>query len=160
MKSQSTNVNAANTVAYGIGEGGRLGLSYYNTATSYVLHYNSTYHIKSNFPNQMEIHTFSHNVEKGKFYVDGQLYDSWTWASNPSGKMGLFGVSANSESARARIAFVEFVDNQTTDQVAHFVPMQRTDGTCGMLDIISGTFHPNANTSDSFTIQITDKTPA
>jgi hypothetical protein len=36
-------------------------------------------------------------------------------------------------------------------------PMQRTDGTCGMLDIISGTFHPNANTEGSFTIQITDK---
>jgi hypothetical protein len=43
------------------------------------------------------------------------------------------------------------------DQVAHFIPMQRTDGTCGMLDIISGTFHPNANTEGSFTIQLTDK---
>jgi hypothetical protein len=44
-----------------------------------------------------------------------------------------------------------------TDQVTHFIPMQRTDGTCGMLDIISGTFYPNANTQGSFTIQITDK---
>lgn len=40
---------------------------------------------------------------------------------------------------------------------AHFIPMQRTDGTCGMLDIISGTFHPNANTEGAFTIQLTDK---
>lgn len=49
-----------------------------------------------------------------------------------------------------------------TDGVENFhgVPMQRTDGTCGMLDIISGTFHPNANTQGSFTIAITDKTPA
>jgi hypothetical protein len=46
------------------------------------------------------------------------------------------------------------------DTQAHFIPMQRTDGTCGMLDIISGTFYPNANTSGSFTIAITDKTPA
>lgn len=37
-------------------------------------------------------------------------------------------------------------------------PMQRTDGTCGMLDIISGTFYPNANTEGSFTIALTDKT--
>jgi hypothetical protein len=41
--------------------------------------------------------------------------------------------------------------------VRDFIPMQRTDGTCGMLDIISGTFYPNANTSGSFTITITDK---
>jgi hypothetical protein len=34
------------------------------------------------------------------------------------------------------------------------------NGENGMLDIISGTFHPNANTSGSFTIAITDKTPA
>ena len=40
---------------------------------------------------------------------------------------------------------------------AHFIPMHRTDGTCGMLDIISGTFHPNANTQGQFTIAITDK---
>lgn len=41
---------------------------------------------------------------------------------------------------------------------AHFIPMQRTDGTCGMLDIISDTFYPNANTQGSFTIAIIDKT--
>ena len=40
---------------------------------------------------------------------------------------------------------------------ANFIPMQRTDGTCGMLDIISGTFYPNANTQGSFTIALTDK---
>lgn len=44
------------------------------------------------------------------------------------------------------------------EQVANFIPMQRTDGTCGMLDIISCTFHPNANTQGSFTIALTDKT--
>ena len=47
---------------------------------------------------------------------------------------------------------------KSNDQpVRHFIPMQRTDGTCGMLDIISGTFYPNANTEGQFTIQLTDK---
>jgi hypothetical protein len=40
-----------------------------------------------------------------------------------------------------------------------FVPCQH-DNQAGMLDIISGTFHPNANTAGAFTIQLTDKTPA
>jgi hypothetical protein len=38
----------------------------------------------------------------------------------------------------------------------HYYPCQH-GGENGMLDIISGTFHPNANTQGSFTIQITDK---
>ena len=38
----------------------------------------------------------------------------------------------------------------------HLLPFTR-NGENGMLDIISGTFHPNANTEGAFTIQITDK---
>ena len=41
--------------------------------------------------------------------------------------------------------------------VREMYPMQRTDGTCGMLDIVSLTFYPNANTEGTFTIAITDK---
>lgn len=44
--------------------------------------------------------------------------------------------------------------------VGEYVPYLTPDGTCGMLDIISGTFHPNANTAGAFTIQLTDTTPA
>lgn len=45
--------------------------------------------------------------------------------------------------------------------VREMYPMQRTDGTCGMIDTISGTFYPNANTSGSFSIEYTlpDVTP-
>ena len=43
------------------------------------------------------------------------------------------------------------------DIQAHFIPMQRTDGACGMLDIVSLTFYPNANTEGAFTIAITPK---
>lgn len=39
----------------------------------------------------------------------------------------------------------------------HLVPFIR-NGENGMLDIISGTFYPNANTQGSFTIALTDKT--
>lgn len=42
--------------------------------------------------------------------------------------------------------------------VGEYVPYLTPDGTCGMLDIISGTFYPNANTAGSFTIALTDKT--
>lgn len=42
--------------------------------------------------------------------------------------------------------------------VGEYVPYLTPDGTCGMLDIISGTFYPNANTEGSFTIQLTPKT--
>ena len=40
--------------------------------------------------------------------------------------------------------------------VRHFVPCQHGNE-AGMLDIISGTFHPNANTAGAFTIALTDK---
>lgn len=40
-----------------------------------------------------------------------------------------------------------------------FLPFIR-NGENGMLDILSGTFHPNANTEGAFTIALTDKTPA
>ena len=45
--------------------------------------------------------------------------------------------------------------------VGEYVPYLTPDGTCGMLDIISFTFYPNANTSGSFTIEYTlpDGTP-
>jgi hypothetical protein len=64
----------------------------------------------------------------------------------------------NNECMRDRRRDIIIVENGTP--IREMYPMQRTDGTCGMLDIVSGTFHPNANTEGSFTIQLTDKTPA
>ena len=41
-------------------------------------------------------------------------------------------------------------------QYANLIPYN--NGTeCGMLDLVTYTFHPNANTQGSFTIQLTDK---
>lgn len=39
---------------------------------------------------------------------------------------------------------------------AHFIPCQH-NGTCGMLDLVSLQFYPNANTQGAFTIELTDK---
>ena len=47
--------------------------------------------------------------------------------------------------------------SQEGEQVANICPFIR-NGENGMLDIISGTFYPNANTEGSFTITLTDKT--
>jgi hypothetical protein len=51
------------------------------------------------------------------------------------------------------------ISSVTVDDLHSLVPCQH-GGENGMLDIISGTFHPNANTQGSFTIAITHKTPA
>ena len=73
-------------------------------------------------------------------------------------KIALFtrhdGSALNARPLNGAISYVEFVG----DTQAHFIPMQRTDGTCGMLDIISGTFYPNANIEGAFTIALTPKT--
>lgn len=40
--------------------------------------------------------------------------------------------------------------------IAHLLPFIRNNE-CGMIDILTGTFYPNANTEGTFTIQLTDK---
>lgn len=59
----------------------------------------------------------------------------------------------NARPLNGAISYVEFGG----DTQAHFVPCYTKAQGSGMLDIISGTFYPNANTRGSFTIAITDK---
>lgn len=63
----------------------------------------------------------------------------------------------NNECMRDRRRDIIIVENGTP--IREMCPFIR-NGENGMLDIISGTFYPNANTEGSFTIQLTDKTPA
>ena len=49
-----------------------------------------------------------------------------------------------------------FIRRQGGIEVQHLLPFTR-NGESGMLNIISGTFYPNANTQGQFTIAITDK---
>ena len=55
--------------------------------------------------------------------------------------------------ANARMEFIRF----SRSQEAWFIPHLTADGQCGMLDLVTYTFHPNANTQGQFTIAITDK---
>ena len=48
-----------------------------------------------------------------------------------------------------------FIVSNNSEKILHLCPFLR-NGENGMLDIISGTFYPNANTQGSFTIAITD----
>ena len=61
----------------------------------------------------------------------------------------------NNECMRDRRCDIKIVEGTTT--VREMYPFIR-NGENGMLDIISGTFYPNANTEGSFTIALTDKT--
>ena len=60
----------------------------------------------------------------------------------------------NNECMRDRRCDIKIVEGTTP--IREMYPFTR-NGENGMLDIISGTFHPNANTAGAFTIQITDK---
>jgi hypothetical protein len=63
----------------------------------------------------------------------------------------------NNECMRDRRRDIIIVENGTP--IREMYPFHR-NGENGMLDIISGTFYPNANTAGAFTIAITDTTPA
>ena len=52
------------------------------------------------------------------------------------------------------LEYLKFSENQTP--IAEFLPCLY-NGQCGMLDLVTYTFHPNANTEGQFTIAITDK---
>ena len=89
---------------------------------------------------------------------DGVEYGSpitgYNFANYKDYNMRLWGASW-SGSRTIEMGRVKMYDD--TEQYLELVPYLRTDGTCGMLDIISGTFYPNANTQGQFTIQLTDK---
>ena len=96
-------------------------------------------------------------LNKNGGWLNGtKVFNSSTTTFTTPSNVLLFGRTDNS-SANARplngaIAYVQFGG----DQDLHLCPFIR-NGENGMLDILSGTFYPNANTHGSFTIAITDK---
>lgn len=98
-------------------------------------------------------------VNNGEFIIDGVSYGSIEVPTfHTKNKMRVFGEN-NAANPSARISPVnigscEISDNDTS---IHLTPFIRNSEN-GMLDIISGTFYPNANTQGSFTIALTDKT--
>lgn len=94
-----------------------------------------------------------------ELFVDG-VSKGTKEKGNPASKpMYLFGtwIDSSNSKTNSRIAFIRFF---TDADIAHFIPHLRPNGESGMLDIISCTFYPNANTEGQFTIALTDKTPA
>jgi hypothetical protein len=102
-------------------------------------------------------HTVEVNTPQGMYILDGVVLDSTTQRSVPASNTRSLWIfddnGGGGENATGGCAFVQIIEQE---DIAHFLPYN--NGTeSGMLDIISGTFHPNANTSGSFTIAITDK---
>ena len=96
-------------------------------------------------------------ISKDGCYCNGTLLGKFTSIFKVANNMGVFlehqDTIQTTRFANARIEYLKFADE---DISVHLLPFIR-NGENGMLDIISGTFHPNANTQGAFTIQLTDK---
>ena len=96
-------------------------------------------------------------ISKDGCYCNGTLLGKFTYTFKVANNMGVFlehqDTIQNTRFANARIEYLKFTDE---DISVHLLPFTR-NGENGMLDIISGTFYPNANTQGQFTIQLTDK---
>ena len=154
IRSKSNSLGT-NTIIYGGIANVRLGLSYYTSLYSYVTHYNNTYHVKSNFPDQMVWHTFEQNIEIGKFKVDGTTYETWTWNTNAEGGNMHVPTEYIGERPDSDISFFEFWDNQTQTMLGRFVPCKhKVNGEleAGWLDIVSAVWYGNIYSEGQFTI--------
>jgi hypothetical protein len=97
-------------------------------------------------------------LNQSGFYIDGVQYLSKSPTTNGSDReIYIFCVNLGNVSYGSKYnnAYTYFTENGA--DIAHFIPHLRPNREAGMLDIISGTFHPNANTQGTFTIQLTDK---
>ena len=106
--------------------------------------------------NDMQRHIAIIDGKNKKVYVDGIEYDYSSAQFNNANTtdMTLFARSRH-DSGTIDAFCKERVVYAKIDQL-HLLPFTR-NGENGMLDIISGTFHPNANTAGAFTIALTDK---
>ena len=111
-----------------------------------------------------------------KSYIDGVLTKEGGHTANTNRNMYMYANNAGSVTyqAEGHIAYVVIDDGTDGSfvETRHFLPMKlgkawaaedvstgvaQAAGTCGMIDLVSGKFFPNANSSGSFTIS---ETPA
>ena len=100
-------------------------------------------------------------LDKGAYYIDGVLKHTYTSAAftcpynlylfNLRQDAGLLPNGLNSDGMITNVVVKE------GDAIIREMYPCLYNGIAGMVDAISGTFHPNANTQGTFTIQITDK---
>ena len=117
---------------------------------------NGTQNLQTGFNTGNTMHLLIFDAPNKKAYIDdrswdisqcyGNKYPLWLFANNNAG--------APHNQGAATYEFARIYED--TDQVANFLPCLY-NGIAGMVDAISGTFHPNANTQGQFTIAITDK---
>ena len=103
-----------------------------------------------------QIHTYEIRSD-GYLYIDGQRRE--TWGSDITyliGKVALF-----RNSMRTTISKSEFVSFETTTDRDHkLVPMKRTGGNCGVMDLETGNFYGNSASSGTLTIPDISYTPS
>ena len=96
-----------------------------------------------------------YEVDKNKFYVDGNLLRTGSSSEyTANGNMSFFrgqteyssNVGTNKETDNGM--FYRCI----CDGELRFIPFKRTGGECGVMDLITGVFCGNANSSGSFTI--------
>lgn len=107
---------------------------------------NGTESLQINFDG---IGKFEYNGES--WMVDGVVVNTYKGTPVIADSFCLYNLSS-STSRQPFSAMSEF----NVKDIAHLVPCQH-QGQCGMVDAISLTFYPNANTLGTFTIAITDK---
>lgn len=154
IRSKSNSIGT-NTTIYGGTSDVRLGMSYYNSKKSYVTHYNNTYHVKSNFPDQDVIHTFEHNVDIGTFKVDDVTYETFSWSTNSEGGYICVPTGYIGERPDSDIYFFEFIDNRTKELLGKFIPCKHSvNGNieAGWLDIVSAEWYGNIYSEGQFVI--------
>lgn len=99
----------------------------------------------------------AHVFEKigGVWYMDGVQKQTKSIQSIDFDGFWLFtwsGANSRVNKGSMKLAIVGAENNEKF----YGIPCKH-NGQCGMLDIISGTFYPNANTQGAFTIQLTNK---
>jgi hypothetical protein len=112
-----------------------------------------TKYLRGTFLDYRSVHTYK--TDANNLYIDGKPFGTGaSVAYDTGGWLQVFKFSTFN-ALQCHISKVIF----TTDSEHTLVPFNGADR-IGMLDLNTLQFHPNANTQGSFTIQITDTTPA
>ena len=139
QRRKSFGFNGSGYPTFGTGDGGS---AYIQKQDGWSL--NTEYHIRAEFGTTCTL------------YQNGvKLYEGSATRSNPI-ECGIMCINTGSgtQNIKGRGKGYEFY--LQGESIAKFLPYN--NGTeCGMLDLVTYTFHPNANTQGTFTIAITDK---
>lgn len=97
-------------------------------------------------------------MAEGTCYIDDTAYSNSMTITDNGNNIYFFRASGGDYPSKSRIGYVKITNGQSG--IREMYPFIR-QGANGMIDTLTGTFYPNANTSGSFTIEYTlpDGTP-